>query len=405
MKKSEIEIKNRKIPLLYKFNDELPLVIFIAKFKVAGEISSSKAGLAGIVADLMNEGSKTLGVSAFARKLEVKAIELEASNDFETFSLTISCLKEYFPYALSLLNELLKDLNFTEESLEKIKKQKISTLLALESDFDYLAKEKLKELLHPESQLAQPSLGTLASLESITLEDVKNFYKENLNLANLFLVLAGDVEEKEVNFAQLFSTLEVGEKRELKKIPTSDKEEFFIKKEESEQAYIYFGSPFYLEEEEKYKANVAMFILGSSGFGSRLMEEIRVKKGLAYSIYGNASLKLSKTLFEGYMQTQNENREAAIQAIKKEIEKFLEFGAKEEELEQAKKFLIGCDPLRKERFMQRISIAVAEYYSGHDFGYQDEQLQKIEKLKLEELNSFIKKHKEIGKLSFSIVEK
>lgn len=405
MKKSEIEIKNIKIPLLYEFNDELPIVIFIAKFKVAGEISSSKAGLAGIVADLMNEGSKSLGVSAFARKLEVKAIDLEVSNDFESFSLTITCLKEQFPYALSLLKELLEDLNFTEESLDKVKKQKISLLLSLESDFDYLAKEKLKEILHKNTPLAHPSLGTLQSLEEITLEDVKNFYKENLNLANLFLVLAGDVQENVVNFQELFSTLESGEKRELKEIPTLDKEEFVIEKAESEQAYIYFGSPFYLEEEEKYKANVAMFILGSSGFGSRLMEEIRVKKGLAYSVYGNVKMTLSRTLFEGYMQTQNENRKEAIQAIKDEIQKFLDFGASEEELEQAKKFLIGCDPLRKERFAQRISIAVAEYYSGHDFGYQNEQLEKIEKLSLEDLNSFIKKHKELGKLSFAIVEK
>lgn len=405
MKKSEINIKQVKIPLLYEFNDELPIVVFRAVFRVAGEIVSSKNGLAKIVANMLNEGSKTLGVNEFAKKLEIKAIDMFASSAYETFIIEISCLKEHFLYATSLLKELLNDLNFTDQTLDKIKNQTISEILTSQSNFDYLAQVKLNEILYPNSNLANPTVGSLESIEDINLQDVEEFYKTNLNLQNLFLVLAGDIKEDEVDFNELFFTLEAGEKREITEIKTSDKKEVLVTKEQSEQAYIYFGAPYDVQSDERFKATVAMFILGSSGFGSRLMEEIRVKKGLAYSIYARSSFNLSNCSFLGYMQTKNENKEEALKSIKDEIDRFLEFGANQDELTQAKKFLLGNEPLQKERFAQRVAIAQNEFYYGYEFGQFDKNLKKIADLTLDELNIFIKTHKEISNLSFSIVEK
>ena len=95
----------------------------------------------------------------------------------------------------------------------------------------------------------------------------------------------------------VLEALKPGVKRELEKINfvSKDEEETLIK--ETEQAYIYFGSSYKVSasDEDRYIAKVASFILGGSGFGSRLMEEIRVKRGLAYSAYGSVSINKSHT--------------------------------------------------------------------------------------------------------------
>jgi predicted Zn-dependent peptidase len=173
----------------------------------------------------------------------------------------------------------------------------------------------------------------------------------------------------------------------------------------SEQAYIYFGSPFEMDasDPEQYKARVAAFILGESGFGSRLMEEIRVKRGLAYSAYGRVSVNKSSSKFSGYLQTKNANKSEAIQIVKEVIADFVKNGATQEELNQAKRFLLGSEPLRTETLSQRLSRAFMEYYRGFESGYYAKQLALIEDLDLETLNTFIASHPELNDLSIAVV--
>jgi predicted Zn-dependent peptidase len=158
-------------------------------------------------------------------------------------------------------------------------------------------------------------------------------------------------------------------------------------------------------DEEYYKARVATFILGTGGFGSRLMEEIRVKRGLAYSAYSRAEVTKSHSHFSGYLQTKLESKDEAIKIVKDVIADFVKDGVTKDELEQAKKFILGSEPLRNETLSQRLSTAFQEYYNGFDLGHSKGELKLIEKLTLSDLNTFIKSHKEINQLSFSVVTK
>jgi len=176
---------------------------------------------------------------------------------------------------------------------------------------------------------------------------------------------------------------------------------------QTQQAYIYFGSPYNVryDDPEAYKARVATFILGTGGFGSRLMEEIRVKKGLAYSAYARVHINKSTTYLSGYLQTKLESQDEALKTVRKVLSDFVQNGAKLEELIQTKKFLLGSEPLRNETMSQRLHRAFMDYYKGFTLGHSKEELEKIEALSLEELNAFIKNHKEILSLSVSIVTK
>jgi predicted Zn-dependent peptidase len=133
------------------------------------------------------------------------------------------------------------------------------------------------------------------------------------------------------------------------------------------------------------------------------MEEIRVKRGLAYSAYARVSISNSNSYFMGYLQTKTESLEEAQRTVKEVISEFVANGVTEGELEQAKKFLLGSEPLRVETLAQRLNRTFMEYYKGEELGHSKVELEKIRTLTLKDLNDFIKSHKEILELSFAIV--
>ncbi|MDY0117882.1 MAG: insulinase family protein, partial [Sulfurimonadaceae bacterium] len=168
-----LESNGRKIPVILEQDKRLPLVTMQLIFTNSGTITDTKAGLAKLSAKMMSEGTKKLGSSAYAEALEAKAIHLSASVGKETFVVEVSCLKEEFGEALKFLELLLKDPNLTAEVLEKVKKTTIGGLSRKENDYDYVASNALNELLFEKTPLALASSGTIKSVESITLEDVK----------------------------------------------------------------------------------------------------------------------------------------------------------------------------------------------------------------------------------------
>jgi len=135
------------------------------------------------------------------------------------------------------------------------------------------------------------------------------------------------------------------------------------------------------------------------------MEEIRVKKGLAYSAYARVSVSRSSSFMTGYLQTKLDSLEEAQKTVKEVVAEFVKNGVTKEELEQTKKFLLGSEPLRVETMGQRLNRTFMEFYKGQDLGHSQKELELIRKLKLKDLNEFIKSHKEILEMSFAIVTK
>ncbi len=405
-----VEVKGVKVPVIYEKDNTLPIASLELMFKNSGSIQDkNQSGLAAFTASILNEGTKKLGSVGFAKKLEDNAIHIEISRGNETFSMELSSLKEKFSDGVGYFSQLLSDPNFSKESFEKILLLKMASIDKLKSNFDYIAKLELKKLRYKGTPIENPAIGTVESLKSLKLSDVEAFYNEHIVLNRAVVVIGGDLEKDEaLAFAkEVLSNLEVGKSEKLPRFDSLDKTEQIETEKDTKQAYIYFGSPFNLNVDDKdvYKSKVASFILGSGGFGSRLMEEIRVKRGLAYSAYGRISLNKSFSEFSGYLQTKLENQEDAIKLVKEVVSNFVAKGVTKEELEQAKKFIIGSEPLRNETLNQRLNRTFSEYYKGLEIGHLQKELELIEKLTLKELNDFITSHPEINKLSFSIVTK
>lgn len=405
-----ITIDEQKIPVIFEKDTRLPLVTMQFTFTNSGSITDvKKAGLAKFSAKVMNEGTKTLGSSAFAQSLESRAIHIASSTGTETFVMEVGSLKEEFDTALAKFKELLQDPNLTEKSVAKVKTMTLGGLSSKENDFDYVASNELKSILFKGTVLAQPSNGTLASVKTIELADVKDFISKHLTRSNLIVVLGGDISLKDAKkkIAEVIKVLPKGDVKSVAHYDVVKTPAQKVLQRETQQAYIYFGSPYYMSvgDEEYYKARVATFILGTGGFGSRLMEEIRVKRGLAYSAYARVHVSKSSSYLTGYLQTKLESQKEAQETVKEVVAKFVKKGVTQEELDQTKRFLLGSEPLRVETMSQRLNRTFMDYYKGFKLGHSVEELQKIKALKLKELNAFIKKHTEINDLSFAIVTK
>ncbi len=403
----KFEVNGVDVPLIIEKENRLPIVSLQLVFKNSGSIEDSIAGLAKMSAKMMNEGTLKRGSSGFADALEDKAIHLSASAGTETFVLELDTLKEELPSGLTLFKELLEEPNLTKESLAKVQTTTIGALTRKESDFDYVAQNELKAILFKDSPLAKPSSGTIESVEATTLKDISTFIDSHFNLNNLIVVAGGDIDVNALKkeLAILLESIKKQETKALLHVEVNAKPSEVILKKKTEQAYIYFGSPYNLafNDDDVYKAKVATFILGSSGFGSRLMEEIRVKRGLAYSAYARVSFAKSSTYFMGYLQTKLESLDEAKSTVNEVIELFLKEGVTQDELDQAKRFLSGSEPLRVETMSQRLSRTFMEYYKGEELGSSKRELAKIEALSLADLNAFIKQHQEIKSLSYAII--
>jgi len=405
-----IKTNGFEIPVIFESDKRLPLVNVQFVFQNAGSINDTKiAGLAKFSARMMGEGTKKLGSTAYAEALEARAISIHASTGRETFVMELSCLSDEFDEALGYFDALLKDPNLTDTAFSKVKSTLLGQLSSKENDFDYVAANELRAVLFEGTPLANPSSGTKKSVNSIRVEDIKSYIKKHLVSSKLIVVVGGDIDIEVIKqkIQAVISYMPKGKLEKLQHYDVRSKPKEIVLDKETKQAYVYFGSPYNisLDDEDMYKSRVATFILGTGGFGSRLMEEIRVKRGLAYSAYARVSVNKSCSYMTGYLQTKLESLDEAKKTVKDVIAEFVKNGVTEAELEQTKKFLLGSEPLRVETMSQRLSRTFQEYYRGEALGSSVKELEKIKNLKLEDLNAFIKQHTEILELSFAIVTK
>lgn len=402
-----IGFKEKNIPIVFENSSYVPIISLQLVFTNAGHLSSEQDSLADLSAKLLNEGTKKDGSIKFANKLDSKAIDIHASLGRESFVIELSALKSEFAYGVERLIELLKDPNYTSEALDLVKRQKIGWIHQKRSDFDYISATKLRSILFEGTSLAREYNGTQESVSKITLKDIQKFIETNLGYSNLIAVVGGDLssDESKEYVQSIINELPLGSTKPIDSVEVIKTPKTLLTYEDTEQAYIFFGAPFNFsyKEDEQYLAQIAEYLLGGAGFGSRLMDEIRVRRGLTYGVYSSLRRTKLVSYLSGYMQTKLTTQDEAKEVIVDVVKKFVKDGITKEELDATKKFLLGSQPLRTETLSQRLNRAYNEYYYGRPLGFTIDQIEKIENVTLDEINDFIKSHTELTKISFSIV--
>lgn len=369
----------------YLENKQNDLCYISLNYALAGRIYANENAI--YAQYLYNEGLS----DSFLKKLQIRAIEMYADIGFFDFGINMLCLKKELDYALKALEESLNNLNYDNLDLVAFK---IKSDFALENDNN----NSLSAMNLMQNYFKNGfKNGYFADYQNYKLNDIKNYF-DSLKTKPLRIVASANLnavqEEKLKNLSKEISF-------DYEKLEINASFDYGLNKDIS-QSFITFVCPLIMHTlKDSACAKILSFILGG-GFGSLLMEEIRVKKGLAYSVYAHTlSYKNNHTL-KGAVQTKNESKEE-VKKIILDILSNNELITKEHFL-KAKEYIIGSEVLQYQTIAKRHTIAQSEIFSNKKLSYNKELLECIKNTDFDDFKENIKKQ-DLSKVCFFTVGK
>lgn len=308
-----------------------------------------KEGLANLVSGLLDEGAGDLDSTAFQTQLEDLGVELRFSAGLDDFQGKMRFLSDDSERALSLLKLALTAPRFDDEPVERIRDSVLIDIEESATKPGDLASRVMQRLMLKDHPYARPSEGTYETVMSLTKADLSDFVRSRFVKSRLFLAVVGDVDPAEAAklIDETFGSLpEDSELPPLRPIEANAEGGFeHIHMDKLPQAVVQFVQPGIPRNDPRFfAAYLNNYVLGGGGFSSRLMQEVREKRGLAYGIGTDLWTFDAGGLIGGQVQTSPDNAMHAIGIIKAEWQKLRDHGPTAEELQNAKDYLIGYYP-------------------------------------------------------------
>lgn len=387
--------------VLYAFAPELPMLDIQTIFDAGSVRDNDQAGIANLTNSLLSHGAKLAGknlsVDEIAERFDNIGARFSASAAIDNAKLSLRTLtdEKLLPQAISTMQAVLNAPTFSKKELEHIRKQVLISLESRKQSPSTIANELFYKGLYASHPYAHPGVGTEKSIKALSQKDVMHFYKKHYVASNALVTIVGSVDKKKANelAEQLVGGLAQGDKAEeiaaVHDLQTaSEKHHEFP----STQTHILMGHPGVDRKDKDYfTLYVANHILGGSGFGSRIMQEIREKRGLAYSSYSYFSPMMKRGPFIVGMQTSNEQTKEALTVARETLKNFINEGPTEKELQHAKKNITGGFPLRIDSNRDISNyLAVIGFYNL-PLSYLTDFNKNIEAVTLEQIKATIKR--------------
>ena len=310
-------------------------------------------GLAYLMGQLLIEGTRKRNAKQIGEAADAMggALYVDSSRDYTLMGLNV--LSEDLDAGLELLMELLQEPVFPEEEFVK-KREKIKGQIASQEDRPGgLANRAFLKALFGKGGYGHSSRGLVRALDNMTLEDVRNDYEKRFRSKRVILTLVGDFDISAIQ--QKAESLLAGwsaSPDSKEPLEGSGSGEFpsptdIVIHRDIPQATALLGQPCIRRSHpDVYPMMVMNYILGGGGFDSRVMEEIRSKRGLAYSASSGFDPGLHGGLYRVGFQTKNETMEEASVLAKSIAGDMQKAPVSQAELEGAKKFMLGSFPMR-----------------------------------------------------------
>ena len=366
-----------------------------------------QAGLANLTARLLIYGTKRRSALQISDALDFIGASLETNCGQDTSSVSMTVLKKDLTTGLDLLADVLTQSAFPQAEIERQKQAVIASIRATEEDPGALAGRAFAAALFPQSPYGRPVEGNEASVKNLQQKGLRDFFTRYYRPNRAIIAVVGDVSEQEILKAldAAFGGWSKGEPSGQAPVPAtvSGSKTQRIDKELT-QANIVLGhngvargSPDY------YAIQVMNYILAGGGFSSRAMDSIRNERGLAYSVYSYFAAEKSHGTFEFVMQTKNETAMEAIRIAGEEMRRMREQPVSDQELNDAKDYLIGSFPLRFDTNRKVASFLSQVEYFQLGLDYPDHYTELIRKIGREDVQRVAKQYLQPDKLVTVIV--
>lgn len=355
--------------VMYVYAPELPMVDVRLVFDAGSARDSDKPGVATFTNLLLNNGAGEWDTNQIAERFDNVGAEfsLSALRDMAILSLRSLTEKEWLTVALDTMTAVLQEPRFDKAELERVKKNILVALKNQQESPDDVAELEFYKALYGDHPYASPENGTKESIPAITREDLLAFYKKYYVANNAVLAIVGAVDKKQAQkiAKQLVGSLPKGEKAAaLPEVKLPENAVTIKKHHPSSQTTIMMGYPGnYRGDPDYFPLYVGNHVLGGGGFGSRMMQEVREKRGLAYSSYSYFAPMRTKGPFIMGLQTKNDQADKALEIVRQTVKTFIELGPTSQELEHSKKNITGGFPLKLDSNKDILSyVAMIGFY-------------------------------------------
>jgi zinc protease len=311
---------------------------------------SGKEGVANFLTAMMDEGAGDLKALQFQERMEEIAMRMGFDDSRDAFYGSFETLTQNREAAIELLRLAINKPRFDADSVERIRKQLLAGLAFAAKDPDKVATNEWYELAFPGHPYGRPSNGTPESIAEITREDLEAYRKRVFSKNTLKVVAVGDIDAQTLRTVLDSVFGELPATAQLVDVPmTAPKlggEQKVIEMDVPQSVAAFGLGAVARKDPDLIPAFILNHILGGGGFSSRLMEQVREKRGLAYSVYSYLQPFHHTSIFAGGVATKNEEIAQSLDVIRAELKRMAAEGPTPTELDNAKKYLIGSYPLR-----------------------------------------------------------
>lgn len=312
----------------------------------AAQDPPGKSGVAGLLARLLDEGAGPLDSDAFQERLAARAIELSFNSGPDALGGSLKTLVKHADEAIELLRLALAEPRFDDDAIERVRAQTIAGLRYQQNDPGVVASKQFFSAAFPDHPYGRSGSGTVESVSAITRDDIVTLYRRIVAKGRVKIAAVGAIDEDE--FAGMLDVV-FGSLPEpslplavIEPVRVAGLGERIVADIDVPQSVIRFGlNGLSWHDPDFIPAYVLNHILGGGAFTSRLFQEVRERRGLAYSVGTSLVSYRAAAMTWGYTATKNERVAECLAVIEAEMARLRDEGPSDEELEKAKAYLTG----------------------------------------------------------------
>ena len=343
--------------------------------------AAERSGIAHFVEHMLFKGTTTRTAEDIAQAIDSIGGQLDAFTAKEYASYYIKVLDEHLPLAIDILSDIVMNPAFGPEDIEREKKVVVEEIKMVEDTPDDLVHELFTQGFWQDHPLGRPILGTRETVESFDVDLLRQYFRNAYTAPNLIVSAVGNLEHARVRelvenkFGAVPKTGEVVREQAPVVAP-----KILVRNKDLEQSHLCVGVNSYPQKhEDRYSSYVLNTLLGGS-MSSRLFQNVREKRGLAYAVFSGLSAYRDAGSFTIYAGCSNEAVGEVIDLVVEELRGVKQAPVPQAELQRSKDHLKGSLMLSLENTASRMShLARQEIYFDRQFGL-DETLQGIERV-------------------------
>jgi zinc protease len=364
-------------------NHEVPLVQFQLQIKGGMLLEeTNKIGVSNMLAELMTKGTKNKTPEQLENAIESLGATIRAYATDESIFISGNTLAKNYKATMALVQEIVLQPRWDTKEFDLIKQSALSQILQQKADPNSIARNEFKKLIYgKESILSNNRIGTENSVNSITIDDLKNYYTENSSPSVADFQIVGAISKTDVthSLATLNKNWEA-KKVTIPKIATTNtaasSKIYFYDVPGAKQSVIRIGYPaLAATDTDFYPVQIMNYRLGGGGFASQLTQELREGKGYTYGINSSFNGSTNKGPFTVSSGVRSNVTFESISLIKEIMEQYGK-NFNENDLEVTKGYLIKSNA----RAFETLSAKLEMLYDISNYNYSDDYAKKQESI-------------------------